>query len=216
MACLIRATRRGGAMGTSSSVVPHVICCAICRATYEKYLRRPIPVNTGTSPLDVAPRQALRHCSTSQCFTPDVPGGRQVLDALVQLPDGVPNVAHHLQVGEVHRVDHCAEVVDVDDLRSSQHGSSHGPRRQSSQQYTHALAGLELLPWHHAAEPTTYGQVREGWHHPQPIYSYCLGWRQLRGRTLRVSLGCMKKGGFSTTSWPTMMIRSACSIATCT
>lgn len=38
MACLIRATRRGGAIGSAQSSVPRVMCSAICRDMYAKYL----------------------------------------------------------------------------------------------------------------------------------------------------------------------------------
>ena len=38
MACRIRATSRGGAMGSAQSSVPRVMCSAICRDMYAKYL----------------------------------------------------------------------------------------------------------------------------------------------------------------------------------
>jgi len=42
---------------------------------------------------------------------PGVPGGGRVLDALAQLPDSVPYIANNLQMGEIHWVYDCAEVV---------------------------------------------------------------------------------------------------------
>jgi len=44
---------------------------------------------------------------------PSVPGGGRVLDPLAQLPDSVPYIANDLQMGKVHWVYHCTEVIHM-------------------------------------------------------------------------------------------------------
>lgn len=55
MACLISATRRGGAIGRAQSSVPCVMCSAICRDMYAKYLHL------------ASPGELLRHLSQALC-----------------------------------------------------------------------------------------------------------------------------------------------------